>query len=371
MGLLAASLLGCAHEPWRDAVGYRARQAALRGDVGAFDGIMADAAKEEPKSPIHDPKRTVLVHFLDLAGAPGFEETIARWEAKGFIADPMTCAIERARWRALHEDDPRVAEAAAATSLDRARAAASDPARAWELEACLGGARFLTESSTRASAELVGIVRDPAEPLAFRRAVLEGLAEIRLDSVPGLSKTPEDEARARTERVQALLSEADRLDRLIALVRTGTVPENLVTAATAVGALRLERALVPLGASYLARHASGPSDLAWAWVRGMKARAPIPDLEPLGLWREALEGTGDAFWYLCPLSEEVTEAAGLGPVRMVRVRTVRAEAPLAPPEPCPDARGPFPLEATARAAAATPREDGLRPVVRIEGREVR
>src|SRR5687768_3022809 len=98
--LFAATQMACVSS-YTSALGYRARQAVLRGDVQAFDELMEEAADTLPRHPYDNPKRTVLTHFLDFGGSDLFFPMIEKWRAKDWISDNMTCAIHRARYRGV------------------------------------------------------------------------------------------------------------------------------------------------------------------------------------------------------------------------------------------------------------------------------
>src|SRR5690348_4492377 len=87
-------------------LGYRARQAVLQEDVAAFDGLMAEAAQTPPSSPMDNPTRTVLSHFLDLGAGDRYFAMIESWFAKGWVSDNMTCAIQQGRYRGVRGKDP-------------------------------------------------------------------------------------------------------------------------------------------------------------------------------------------------------------------------------------------------------------------------
>jgi hypothetical protein len=362
---LALAGAACAPPSYEQAIGYRARQLAIREDLPAFAGLMREAVTLEPETPTHHPPRTVLVHAFDLAGDPRFLPLAEAWLALGWVPPAMTCAIHRARF---HHARPEVAGRSLEVVLARARAAAADPDRRWELDACLGDQALLRAAGPRTRARLVREVVDPAAPLAYRRALLEGLASPRLTSLAArMERAPDlDPAELRRAVRAEARAEAARLDRLLDAVQTASVTAALVAAGTAEAAAELERTLVPLGESYFARRAHG--DLPWAWVRVMKARDPEPTLQPLGIWDEVIEGEADGFWYVCPMDAPVETRSG-GEVRVVPVRTVRRATRGPAPPGCP--LGPLPLEASARGAAAgqfATRHEG-RVVIRVKERE--
>lgn len=356
--LVTLALGACGHPAYHNAIGYRARQAALQQNVEAFDTLMKEASEKEPKPPLYDPKRTVLVHYFDLADRADFMARIERWRASGWVDEAMTCAIHRAQWAGAWKSKPAVAARSMEICLERARKAAANPSKAWEVEACLSEAPFLTRSSTITQRGLAERVTDAAEPLGFRRALLEALA----DPGPLLTKTTTT-ARARIE------DGARRLDRLLQVVLTSSTPLDLVSSATAKAALRLERGMVPFGTSYMATHSEPVGGLAWGWVRTMKANKKMKELEALGLWDEVREGAGDKYWYACPVAVKFVDSP-LGRLRILSLRTYRYSQPKVANDHCDDAVGPFPLEVTTLGAASmSSGENETRTVVRVVERK--
>lgn len=282
------SLAACAHG---DDLGRRARRAADRGQLSAFDSLMSEARQRSTRSTLAAPERTVFTHFLALAGHPGFPSALERFRERGWIPVDQECSIARARHRALHPSDPAGAEEAARSAVELARASAPHPSHAWVLKACLQDALFLTETSTTALEPWLMVVADPAEPAPLRQALLQGMTvrwlldparqrQLRLGLSP---KEAEEMARAEFERERA---------RFIAVLEAGALAADPPTLAsgTAVGALELERLAGTVGRGFLDEFA-GPSapqhriDLAEAWLLGLSSGPRHPRLDVLGLWR--------------------------------------------------------------------------------------
>lgn len=346
---------GCvAH--YEDALGYRARQAALRGDVPAFRALMAEAAETTPRHAYDNPEKTVLTHFLDLGGDDRFLEVVADWLSRGWISEYMTCAIHRARYRGTRTSAPEEAARAAEVCVDKARAAAFDPERSWELEVCLADAPFLTQTSTAALRPYLRAAADATEPRAFREGLVAGMTGLHVvDVYARRSNDPAlDAAGARALTEAQVEATARRLDAILAALRDAT-DTPLLAAGSAFGAMELERVQTSLSSSYVGRYADSAfvedQDLAWAWVRRMKVRKENRRLSRLGLWNRRREPKGDAFWYLCSKQRhdpifDVTDVEAIV-VRARRRPTDRAAfAPLC--EGYPSLAGPYPLEATAR-----------------------
>ena len=350
---------GCvAH--YTDGLGYRAHQAVLRRDLPEFEHLMEEAAHKVPSFPREKPKRTVLTHFLDLAGDPHFVSIVEHWQAKGWVDETQTCAIHRARYRHTREIRPEEAAQAAEICVDRARAAAYAADRAWEVEACLDEAPFLTETSTQTLIPYLEMVGDAAEPRRFRHALLQGMTtaflQDRMIRHLNQPEVPEEVLRAQAEAQWA--SARARFVAIVEAVRSGA-DGVLVGAGSALGALELERVALTEGTSFMARYALDAaeperSDLAWAWVKSIKTQPVIRRFEGLGLWDRRLEPEGDAFWYVCGKTHE-DPVFGRADVRMglvgAQVRLSPREV-LAEPDCDTDAwvRGPFPLAVTARGA---------------------
>ncbi len=350
---LASAASGCVSS-YQNALGFRAREAARARDVDAFEALMAEASTSPPRHTYDNPKRTVLAHFLDLGGDARFMPTLERWRGLGWVDDAATCAIERARWRGVAEADPEEADRAADACISRARAAALEGSRAWEVEACLAEAPFLVVASTVAVARFAAIAADPVEPEALRAALLDGLTHVflaepaRLRENDGALTEPEARALA-TTRLHAARA---RFLALVAEVRATTdVP--LLARGTAFGALELERVSLALDEPFLARFvASGAPDdldLAWAWVRAMKDRGHVARLDPLGLFDHRREPREDAYWYVC--ARRLLPPGEPAETIVVSGFDARAASPC-PVRPGQSVLGPFPLEATARGAAA-------------------
>lgn len=289
---------------YEDGLGYRARQAVLRRDVEAFPALMEEAADALPAFPQDNPERTVLTHFLDLADDPRFLPMIEEWKAKGWVSDFATCAIHRARYRGLAGKNPAEAWAAAELCLERARQAAQDVERSWEVEACLDEAPFLTGSSTVALRPFLERAADPTEPITFRAGLLKGMTTqfLQDDDWRQMSQPNVPAAVNYAQAEVQLVGAAARMAALLGLLR-GTTDVTLLAGATALGALELERASVAMDRSFLGAWLEGADadqeDLVWAWVRALKAKKEVRRLAPLGLWNRKREPGGDAYWYGC------------------------------------------------------------------------
>lgn len=357
--LVALFATGGCVASYQDALGYRARRAALRGDVEAFEGLMAEASEEKPRSPLLKPQRTVLTHFLDLAGDPRFFATIERWRAKGWVSDNLTCAIHRARFRHTRASDPDQAQRAAQVCLDRARAAAYSGERSWEIEACLDEAPFLTVTSTVDLQPYLEVVADAAEPRAVRRALLDGMTKLYLQDVNIRATNAPDLPRAgHRARAQAQREAVEA--RLLALLSPleGHLDTALLAAGTDFGALELERASLTEGTSFLWRYALATGDpeavdLVFAWVRSMKRRQKNLRLTSLGLWNRKLEPGRDAYWYACLARPRIEPAFGsarvqVAPLRSIERKDAAAKATCDKLGPGRSLLGPFPMKATLR-----------------------
>lgn len=351
------AVTGCA-AGWEGALGHRSRQAALAGDAAGFRALMAEAAETRPKNPFDNPKQTVLSHFFDLGGHDLFFPILEEWRQRGWLDERMTCAIHRARHRALRARDPVEARRAAEVCVEQALAAAWRQER-WEIDACLEDAAFLTESSTTAIAPFVARAADPSGPPAFRAGLLRGLSMIHLQDP--YTRRANDPQLSEAEVHRQAVAQVERLGLRLALIveatRVTTDPA-LLAAATSRGALELERASLAVGRSFLGAHILGRDaeldDLAWAWVKLQSDGPPDPRLDSLGLWDRRKE-PGGASWYACTR----TEVAPAGEAK-VRGLLVLAQARVPDPEalaglcrdaegaPLPELAGPFPLAATAR-----------------------
>lgn len=363
------------------ALGYRARQAAIQRDAEAFGKLMEEAAGE--KTPEDDPQRTVLTHFLDLADHPRFASMLDAWRSRGWVHEDMSCAIDRALYRASAESDPVAADRAAQRAVDRARKAATDPKRKWELEECLAEAPFLVDTSTAALVPYLKIAIDPSEPLDLRTGLLDGMSRVyltgaaRLAGNEGISR---EEASRRAGETAA--AQAARLDWIVAAVKS-YVEAPLLSRSTARGALELENVLVGLGQSWLAGYAASADpydrDLAWGWVRTLKEGKKIERIAALGLWNESKEGERDAYWYLCASDQVQAKGGVLGTIKVVDAIAIRAAEPVTDRDGLSSKHcaslgtivGPYPLESTARGALleALPGEDAGTSV-RITERKV-
>ncbi|MEQ9496554.1 MAG: hypothetical protein RIT81_06840 [Deltaproteobacteria bacterium] len=356
--LLAVAVLlstGCvAH--YEDALGYRARQATLRRDVPAFSELMAEAADTLPSHPYDNPKKTVLTHFLDLAGEPGFFEMIDAWRKREWVSEYMTCAIHRARYRGMRDKDFEEATRAANVCIDQARSAAYAGDRSWELEVCLEEAPFLTETSTATLRPYLLLAADATEPRVFRKGVVSGMTHLYvMDAYTRRANDPSlDAAGALAQTERAVGEVGTRLRSILDVLRIA-MDTTLLAAGSAFGASELERVSLSLGESFIGTFADSDiaeaQDLAWAWVRSMKVRERDRRLSRLSLWDRRREPKSDAYWYLCS-KKRVDEVFSVADVRAVSVRaTQRVEDPEAFAPLCvgyPSLAGPYPLEATAR-----------------------
>ncbi|MBK8014998.1 MAG: hypothetical protein IPK13_27075 [Deltaproteobacteria bacterium] len=293
---------GCRH--YHDALGYQARQAALSGDVAAFERLMARAAETMPEFPRDNPKRTVASHFLALGGHDAFMPTIHRWLERGWVSDRMLCAIHRARYRGLATKNPDEALESADTCIARARAAAEDPERSWEVEACLDGAPFLAETSTSALGPMLAQAVDPLAPLSFRSAMLKAMTFRFISDLPTrLVNDPHVERpQAMRDTARDVMAARRRFEAILSMLESIS-DESLLARATAPAALEIERASQSIGAPFLADYALSETpfqrDLAWAWVRAMKPKKENPRLASLGIWNRRREPLTDAGWFVC------------------------------------------------------------------------
>lgn len=354
LAVILAFLPGCVSS-YTEALGYRARQAALQNDVEAFEPLMAEAASAEKVDMMHMPKRTVLTHFLDLAGDDRFFPTIEGWRAKGWVSDNLTCAIHRARYR--HAADPAEARRSADVCVERARSAAYGTGRAWEVEACLESAPFLTQTSTAALTPYLRVAADPAEPRALRWAILDGMSRRYLQETSRRAVNDPDVPRV-VHRAAAEAQAEATAARLVALLTAleGAVDPALLASGTAYGALELERAATTRQDSFvwrwaLADGAPDRADLAYGWVRTLKSRELDRRLESLGLWNRNVEPERDGFWYAC-LQVEVDRAFGAARVRARPLLATSRADPAAVAARCGARRpfGPLPLKAMLRGA---------------------
>ena len=333
---------------------------------------MIEAADTTPSHAWDNPRRTVLSHFFDLAADARYFAVIHEWSERGWVPDAMTCAIHRARHRAIAKTDPLEASRVAAICIERARRAAVDAERAWELDACLDDASFLTETSTIVLEPHLRVAADPTEPRILRERMLFGMTHVFLrDSWTRRANDPElslDEARRRARTEFEIMS--GRHDAIVQAV-SPTMDVALLAAGTAIGALEIERVAMEFGSSLVARRASSPEpasrDLAWAWVRLAKATKEIPRLASLGIWRRSIEPPGDVHWYMCVedvVSKANEHAAHPAPSRIVRALALRSGVALEPRharaicsrEAAFEVRnvvGPQPLAATLRLAATS------------------
>jgi hypothetical protein len=361
--LALTSASGCLS--YTRALGYRSRQAVLRGDIDAFDELMEEAADSTPKGVFDNPKRTVLTHFLDFGGSDRFFPMIDKWKQKGWVNEFMTCAIHRARYRGVAEKDPVEADRAADVCLDEARKGAADPEKRWAIEACLDEAPFLTLDSTVALSRYIALASDVAEPFLFREGLIRGMTSTFLQD-PGILRAndptmPKDLA---VRKAKAQLEEVTRrFESILGAVRPNT-DATLVAGASAFGALEIERVNVGFQRSFVARYAESDlpedSDLAWAWVRSIRARDRVKRLDPLGLYDPKREPPKDNYWYLCFERRPEGKQIILDAISVLMKESVNRES-LREKE-CVDPKtnamlpaiiGPYPLEVTARAAATS------------------
>lgn len=387
--LAIAALASSACAGYTSALGFRARRAVLEQDVERFRELMEEAASTEPRGPNDNPKKTVLTHFLDLAGDERFFPFIEAWRSKGWVAEDMVCSIHRAHHRAMRALDPAGAQRSIDVCVKTAREAARDADRAWQVRDCLDEAAFLTETSTRALVPFLAIAADPTEPPRLRVALLEGMSRIpvsgperRLDNDASLTR--EDAVKQAEAQLGAI---ERRFEWIVEAAKPFTDP-TLLASGTAFGAMEIEEASIALGRSYVGRLATGEdpvlSDLAWAWVRVMKTKKKVPSLQSLGLWSRDRETKEDTYWFMCtrpataPPPGSPAAAVGVaGGIDAISIRTstpgVDREAlrttrcvdkPGAPPYP--RILGPFPLESVGRGMAAASRggEDPAKPSAR-------
>lgn len=320
---------------------------------------MEEAAHSNPSGLYDRPRRTVLTHFLDLAGSDRFFPTIELWTKKGWVEESMTCAIHRARYKALAAVPTRSAEAREVADflIDRARSGAAVPDRVWEIGACLDEAPFLTESSTASLRPYLALVSDLTEPRTLREGVLRGMTGIYVRDPASLRANDPgmDKVRAQELSVAEVEAGAGRLGEIVKQLRSTTnadTDSELLARGTAFGAMEIERVMILLGRTFLGRFAVSQdpfeSDLAWGWVRTAKAGKRIGRHEGLGLWDRNREPEGDAFWYLCFEGKEAISLRArdrlVDPdrVRIERCATGAGRASMS------EIRGPYPLEATAR-----------------------
>lgn len=356
LAAIAALLASGCVAHYEDALGYRARQAALRRDVPAFRALMAEAADTLPSHPYDNPKKTVLTHFLDLGGEDAFFDVIEEWRAKEWVSEYMTCAIHRARFRGTQDSDPEEAARAAEVCIDQARSAADAGDRSWELEVCLEEAPFLVQTSTPALAPYLRIAADPTEPRAFRRGMVSGMTHLYvMDAFTRRANEPSlDVARARALTERAVSEVGARLRSILDVLGVA-MDTALLAAGSAFGASELERVSLSQQESFIGTFADSDvaeeQDLAWAWVRAMKSRDQDRRLSRLSLWDRRREPKGDAYWYLCS-KQTVDPVFSVADVRAISVRaTERVADPAAFAPLCvgyDSLAGPYPLEATAR-----------------------
>jgi hypothetical protein len=328
--------LGIACATYESGLGYRARQAADAGEIDRFDDLMWEAVIGGPRFPGDLPERTVLTHFLALAGHDRFLSEIETWISRGWFDERVLCSVYRARHDGQRGKDPREADRAAEIVVERARALSADPERRREVRQCLEGAPFLLTTSTAALSRWVEMAADVGEPEVFRRALLEAMSRRVL-------RGPDERFAAQVALLFVAESAAAAQD------------PSLVAEETAFGAFEIERVALQAGTSWFAALAEsgGPRgrELAWAWVHAMKRGDRLRRFERFLPRRgDRGEPAEDTYWYTC------TDASG-------GVRFLRGSEPLSDP---PGARaafcpahawidGPYPLSASAWTAAVSRR----------------
>lgn len=347
---------------YTSALGYRARQAVLTGDIQVFDRLMAEAADTLPTHPRDNPKRTVLTHFLDFGGDPRFYAMIEAWKEKGWVSENMECAIQRARYRGTIDQNPEEADRAADACVALAREAAPDPERRWVLEACLDDAPFLTMTSTVAIARYIEVASDPSEPILLRSTLLDGMTHVFLqDPATLVTNDPKISKKEAVRHSRQQLEETEA--RFIAIVRAvqPTMDPGLISGATSFAALELERVSLAHGRSFIGRFATVDSpddnDLAWGWVRSMKVKKRSARLEALGMWNRKREPEHDAYWYVCAdekgaKRDAVTVLAEKAALDAEALRLSECSTSSGAP-PLPKLFGPYPLEVSARMAVTS------------------
>ncbi len=390
--LLAASSTGCLG--YTSALGFRARRAVLEDDAARFEDLMEEAADTTPAGPLDNPKLTVLTHFLDLAGDPLFFPYIEDWMAKGWVSDTMTCAIHRARFRAMREKDPAEADRAADVCIRRARHAATDPELSWEVERCLEEAPFLVDTSTTGLVPYLKMVAEPTEPVKFRYGLLDGMTRVYISSPARIASNDPSLSREEASQIarEHVARQVERLDFIIESVRP-FVDATLLASSTARGVLEVESVSVALGTSYVGRYATSREpyyrDVAWGWLRAQKNRKRVNRIAALGLYNRANETRKDVYWYICSRhggDENAKSGAGvLGPLNVVEAISIRKKQPVEDMdalrtsvcvddgEAYPNISGPYPLEATGRGSvtasvAASLGDEKIRTSVLLEKR---
>ena len=373
----------------QSALGFRARRAVLENRFEAFDDLMKEASEATPTGPLDNPTKTVLTHFLDFAGDPRFLTRIADYRASGWIPDEMFCAIRRAHFAAVQSHDPEAAWVSAQLCFKRARKAATEPDRGWEVEACLAEAPFLIQTSTAVAGVWLAHAAHPAEPEVLRLALLDGLTRVDLSGPPvrwGVDPPSSGETR-RAWLVKQAQRQTDRLRWVFTELQERNVPVPFAAAATARGVLEIESILAGLGDSFIADYAAHPDtypqQLAWAWTAAMKRRPPHPSIEPLGVWDRHREPPGPAFWYVCRpdsrLFREPSRTESREPIPITSVRLAEraprhhVHTTFCPATSISNILGPFPLEIIATTAMRRALADAgaPRPIqVRIHTRRV-
>lgn len=345
---------------YTDALGYRARKAAIARDIGAFEELMLEASETLPSHPRDNPKRTVLTHFLDFGGDPHFYEVIEAWKEKGWVNDNMDCAIHRARYRGMIAQDPVEAETAADLCVGLAREAAPDAERSWVIDACLEEAPFLTRASTVAIERFIAVAADPSEPMALRAGVLDGMTHVFLQD-PGTLRAndPKLPSEAAIAQSKAQLEQVEtRFENIVRAIRATTEPV-LITSASAFGAAELERVNLWHGKSFFGRFATAESpddrDLAWGWTRAMKSKKRTARLEHLAFWDRKREPAGDAYWYVCAADRGSKRDAitVLAETEALDREALRARECKIGNEVLESIYGPYPLESSAKMAVTS------------------
>jgi hypothetical protein len=352
---------------YSSALGFRARQAVLKRDVEHFQELMEEAADTKPSGIYDNPKKTVLTHFLDLADDPRFFAYIDRWRKKGWIDEDMICSIHRAHYRAMRDRDPEAARRSVEICIDSARNAAPHGDRSWQIDDCLDEAAFLTETATASLVPFLKIVADPQEPLKLRVGLLHGMTNIPIAGAQ--RKLDNDSKLTRQEAEKLVTADLGQLTSRFTFIITAVRPYidvALLAGGTALGAMQIEYATSSTGRSYVAGYATSDrpddSDLAWAWVRALKHKKPVPELTGLGIWNRERETKEDVFWYFCTKPGGASSGA-LGPVSSVDAISIRTLA-RAPDlgklridncadvggAPYPEIHGPYPAESIGRGA---------------------
>jgi hypothetical protein len=377
---------------YSSALGFRARQAVMQDDVPRFQELMEEAATTMPKGPHDNPKKTVLTHFLDLAGDPRFFPYIEGWKQKGWVDEDLICSIHRAHYRAMRDKDPIAAQGSVDICLNTARVAAPHGDRSWQVDDCLDEAAFLTQTATEALVPFLKLAADPKEPLKFRVGLLHGMTNIPIGGAQ--RKLDNDSKLSRTEAEKSVGEDLEHLTARFTFIVSAVRPYMdgaLLAGGTALGAMQIEYASNSVGKSYVATYAASDApdeaDLAWAWVRAMKHKKPIPELAGLGIWNKDRETKDDVFWYFCARPSALAANGALGPMNTIEAISIRTLARSTESDrlrvencidkkgadPYPEIRGPYPAESIGRAALiglAKATVAGTRTTVRLKRRVI-